>query len=67
MFCGQMCVKAIDNTQVTIQPYVYFNLVLHRPSFLKNIGLPAKYPCKPMKIGKEYQKKGKFSVFWGQI
>ena len=48
---------------MTIQPYVCFNLVVHKPSFQKNIGLPAKYPCKPMKIGKEYQKKGNFLFF----
>ena len=36
MFCGQMCVKIIDNTQVTIQPFVCFNLTVYRPSFQKN-------------------------------
>ena len=35
MFYGQMSVKIIDSTQVTIQPYVYFNLVVYRPSFQK--------------------------------
>ena len=42
MFCGEMYVKIIDNTQVTIQPYVCFNLVVHRPRFQKNIGLTCK-------------------------
>ena len=31
------CVKIIDETQVTIQPHVCFNLVVHRPSFRKTI------------------------------
>ena len=65
MFCGQMCVKIIDNTLVKIQPFVCFNLVVHRPSFQKNIGFTRKYPCKQMKIGKEYQKIGEICCFLG--
>ena len=38
MFRSQMCVKIINSTQVTIQPYVCFNLVVHWPSFQKNLG-----------------------------
>ena len=63
MFCGQMCVKIIDKTLVTIQPFVCFNLVVHRPSFQKNIGFTSKYPCKQMKTGKEYQKIGEICCF----
>ena len=65
MFCGQMSVKIIDNTLVTIQSFVCFNLVVHRPSLQKNIGFTSKYPCKQMKIGKEYQKIGETCCFLG--
>ena len=65
MFCGQMCAKTIDNTLVSIQPFACFNLVVHRPSFQKNIGFTSKYSCKQLKIGKEYQKIGETCCFLG--
>ena len=39
-FCGQMCVKTIDNMLVTIEPCVCFNLLVHRHKYrfyLQNI------------------------------
>ena len=63
MFCGQMSVKLIDNTLVTIQSFVCYNLVVHRPSLQKNIRFTSKYPCKQIRIGKEYQKIGELAVF----
>ena len=64
MFCGQMSVKIIDNTLVTIQSFVCFNLVVHRPSLQRSIGFTSKYPCKQMRIGKEYQKIGETCSFF---
>ena len=34
--------KIIDSTEVIIQAYVRFNLVVHRPIFQKNIGFTSK-------------------------
>ena len=48
MFCGQMYVKIIGSTQVTIQLYICINLIVHNPS---------------MKIGKQCQKIGEIFCF----
>ena len=53
MFCGQMYVKIIGSTQVTIQLYICINLVVHNPSFQNCL----------MKIGKECQKIGEIFCF----
>ena len=64
MFCGQMCVKIIDNTQVTIQPYVCFNLV-HRPSFQKNIGFTSEISMQTDENWQRIPKIGETCCFLG--
>ena len=64
MFCRQMCVKIIDNTQVTIQRYVCFNLVVHRLSFQKNIGFISKISMQTDENWQRMPKNREHLLFW---
>ena len=64
MFCGHMYVKIFDNTQFTIQPYVCFNFIVHRPSFQKNMFYHQNIHVNWWKLAKNDKKWGIFAVFF---